>query len=1037
MNHSTTKRLSPGRKTILAVAVAATLANSFAAATPGDQVISAPTGAVGWASGNLTVESAGKIASFSSTLGVIASGLQLGTLSNSGTISSELQAIGNQQNAVTRIDKIINTSTGVIQGTNNYNQNGSAIVLETYVGSVGSIDNNGQILGNRAGIDNGSQITLLTNSGTITSSVHSSVAGGNGIHNAKSIATLSNSSTGTISSDLTVASGSLSAGNGLSNANGATLGSVINDGLIQSNVNFTSQAAVMGGAGVLNNGQITSLTNNNTIRSAQSGGGLVIGAVGIRNDFNAGIHTLTNNGTISADGAQSTGVYNSGSIGSLHNTNLITGSAYGVNNQGSMPSTIAGLINDAGATIQGGEAAIRNAMGTIYGLTNRGQINGGSFGINNAYGGHISALANHASGTISASSTAIYNNSGGTIGALNNSGLIRSDDVAIWNNGVLGSINNSGTIAGDIINETSDDLIINGAIVTNAGVLTGSNGSISAQDVGLIQNRNGNVLFNTGKLLLNDNIEVVDTNAGSLGTLHSVINNGATLQINNSLNIWGNYTQAAGAGLVFGVADSARATGNPGTDMGYGRLYVYGAVTLASGTSVGLTKTGSAYGFAQGQRYLVLGAEDGANSEFNENTLNYTLAANGLRLTGENVALSGNPGANGLVLTVVGSSSNAINGATTRDARSSLGGLFQYQGTNEQLMNLGRAGAALGSSGNNGGAQLSPTSTTSAAATASVGSTQQVFEVASSHMDSLRTAQAGNGSSGIATGEGANGGGLWGQAFGGSSRQDEREDIAGYHANYHGMLIGADAELNDSWRAGGLFSYASTSVNNDGANKHNSADIDSYGLIAYATYTANPWYLNLSAGAVQHQYDTKRQISITGFDGTAKGNYDGMQYLAAVQAGYPIDLGSKTTLTPIAGLTYSTLKQDSYTEKGGNGAALHVNSDDINSLKSDLGTKLERSFATSYGELIPAAQLTWRHEFRDKGLRSVANYSADVAGETSFASNGPSAINDTGVLNLGVTLVRSNRLSLSAKYTLEAGSGYTANTGNIQARWDF
>lgn len=700
--------------------------------------------------------------------------------------------------------------------------------------------------------------------------------------------------------------------------------------------------------------------------------------------------------------------------------------------------SINALNNAVDGTIQAGSIAVFNTDAGIGTLSNSGLIHGDGIGISNGSNGsngNIATLINNASGTISSSSMAISNN--GTIGALNNSGLIRSNDVAIRNNGVLGSINNSGTIAGKIINETSDDLIINGASGTIAGVLTGSNGSISAQDVGLIQNRNGNVLFNTGKLLLNDNIEVVDTNAGSLGTLHSVINSGATLQINNSLNIWGNYTQAAGAGLVFGVADNAQATGNFAVDGGYGRLYVNGTVTLDSGSSVGLTKTGSAYGFAQGQRYLVLGVTDGAGSEFNEKTLNYTLAADGLRLTGENVALSGIPGANGLVLTVVGSSSNAINGATTRDARSSLGGLFQYQGTNEQLMNLGRAGAALGSSGNNGGAQLSPTSTASAAATASVGSTQQVFEVASSHMDSLRTAQAGNGSSGIATGEGPSGGGLWGQAFGGSSRQDEREDIAGYHANYHGMLIGADAELNDSWRAGGLFSYASTSVNNDGANKHNSADIDSYGLIAYATYTANPWYLNLSAGAVQHQYDTKRQISITGFDGTAKGNYDGMQYLAAVQAGYPIDLGSSITLTPIAGLTYSTLKLDSYTEKGGNGAALHVNSDDINSLKSDLGVKLERSFATTYGELTPVAQLTWRHEFRDEGLRSVANFAADVGGETSFASNGPSAINDTGVLNLGVTLVRSDRLSLAARYTLEAGSGYTANTGNLQARWSF
>ena len=47
--------------------------------------------------------------------------------------------------------------------------------------------------------------------------------------------------------------------------------------------------------------------------------------------------------------------------------------------------------------------------------------------------------------------------------------------------------------------------------------------------------------------------------------------------------------------------------------------------------------------------------------------------------------------------------------------------------------------------------------------------------------------------------------------------------------------------------------------------------------------------------------------------------------------------------------------------------------------------------------------------------------------------NGPSAIGDTGVLSLGATRVRSNRLSLATKYTLEAGSASTSNTGNLQA----
>ncbi len=680
-----------------------------------------------------------------------------------------------------------------------------------------------------------------------------------------------------------------------------------------------------------------------------------------------------------------------------------------------------------------GDAVLVNGGSRVGTLTNSGRIESlDGTAINN--NGDMS-LVNHG---VIIGKRGVYNT--GTIGTLNNSGtIIGSGDVngngiAIYNNGVLRGIGNSGTIAGDITDDSGNDLVIYGGSGSIFGVLTGASAGLSADDIGTITSQS-NLKFFSGNLLLNDDITV--------GSLASVQNSGATLQINNDIEIQGNYAQSAGASLLFGVADVASATGDPQIDVGgYGRLLVNGRVTLESGTTVGLSKTGSAYTFAQGQRYMVIRVQDGAHSNFNESTLNYSLNASGLTLNGENVAITGEPGANALVLTVVAKNgaSNAINMATTGDARSSLNGLFNYQGTDSQLMDLQRAGAALGTSGaaNNGGAQLSPASSASAAAVASTGASQKVFEVVGNHLDALRTAQVGNGASGIATGEaGSTGGGLWGQAFGGSSRQDERDDIAGYHANYHGMLLGADAELNDSWRAGGLFSYSSTSVNNDGANKHNSADIDSYGLIGYATYTANPWYLNLSAGAVQHQYDSKRQISLIGFEGTARGDYDGMQYLAAVQAGYPIDLGSKTTLTPIAGLNYSTLKLDSYTEKGGNGAALHVQSDDIDSLKSELGAKLERSFATSYGELIPSAQLTWRHEFRDEGLRSVANFSADVAGETSFASNGPSAIGDTGVLSLGATLVRSERLSLSAKYTLEAGSGYTANTGNLQVRWNF
>jgi len=585
----------------------------------------------------------------------------------------------------------------------------------------------------------------------------------------------------------------------------------------------------------------------------------------------------------------------------------------------------------------------------------------------------------------------------------------------------------SGTIAGDVLNASANDLIINGASSHELGVLTGSGGGISSADVGTITNVNSDIKFNFGRLLLNDTV-IVDG--------HKVINAGASLQINNIIFIEGEYIQLQDAALTFGVADTAVATGDILIDSDHGTLMAF-RVSLAPGSSIGLSNTGNGYAYAQGQRFAVIAAMDGANTNFNERSLNYILNATGLTLTGENVPIAGGSGV-ALVLTVVGKGSNSIlrgpiNSATNRIGRSSLDGLFQYKGMDAQLMNLFNASAALGNDGNQGGAQLSPGTLASAASAASISTTGRVFNILSAHMDNVRATRVGNtGLSSIADGKG-----LWSQAFSGNSHQRERDDISGYDAFYQGLLVGGDGALNENWNAGILISNTKTMVKINGNNQRSSADIDSYGMIGYAAYTGDFWYLNLSAGAVQQKYDIERQIKLPGFNGAPQGGYDGIQYVSAAQLGYPVELGSQTYLTPKAGLLYSLLKQNRYTEHGGNGAALKVISDDTHSLKSNLGAKLEQFYAYNYGEIIPFAQLTWRHEFRDKGLRTVANYAADVSGETRFNANGPSAITDFAELSLGVAISRNSQVTVSAEYTLEAGNGFTSSTGNLKVVSEF
>lgn len=118
--------------------------------------------------------------------------------------------------------------------------------------------------------------------------------------------------------------------------------------------------------------------------------------------------------------------------------------------------------------------------------------------------------------------------------------------------------------------------------------------------------------------------------------------------------------------------------------------------------------------------------------------------------------------------------------------------------------------------------------------------------------------------------------------------------------------------------------------------------------------------------------------------------------------GYPLSMGTRwTRLTPFAALTYSKLGQDGYTESGGNGAGLRVDNTTVTSLKSDLALKLDHRFKMSDGEIQPFIQGGWRHEYHDDALQSVASFSADSTGASSFVARGSKPVIDTGVFSAG------------------------------------
>jgi outer membrane autotransporter protein len=1005
----------------------------------------------------LTNSASAAIANAGTIVQLTNAGTITGGLYNTGTIGGS--GVANGVTNTGTIDMLLNDTGGTIAGA-------TAAINNSHTGVIGQLTNNGVITGG------------ISNSGNIGSTVVNyglnNNTGSIDVLNNNADGTITGASIGVLNGWITTDGAKMGTLNNSGTIIGSQLAAVVNTGSIGTLLN---SGVIAGGyAGVDTDGGIHTLTNTaggtisgtsigimsaqstlpggaHTIGTLTNSGVIVGGSYGILN-VSATITALTNiaGGTISGTvinsfPVTSAGVVNSGSptygealIGTLTNSGLITGGMFGIENNG---GTIAALNNNAGGTITGTVAGINNhSFSTAFGggtvavgvsaigtLTNGGLITGTTYGIDNG-GGAIAALMNDAGGVISGA-TAISNS--GTIGALSNSGTITGTAYAINNTGSLGPITNSGVINGNIA--SSSALSINGGTAATFGTLTG--GTITSPSVA----------FNAGNLLLNDNI----TTSQATGTVN---NAGAVLQVNRPVTITGNYTQTAGT-LQVGAVSSTQS----------GELLVTGNSSITGGT-VGVVPAG--YALAQGQVYVAVDTAGTATYSPNQVTakgfnvssaVEATAAGHSdLVLTVEtpittDTGTSGTgTGTTGTGTTSTGTTSTPpvttyAKIASNPNATAALTGLLSNTSiNNSQLLNL--YNAVLGSvengspaTANRIGQQLAPSQAGMGAAAPTFGA----MGVVGSHVDAMRLAQAEgadgttdiDGTTGVATGNSPAEWNVWGQAFGGHASQGERDDVDGYSANYGGLLVGVDRAINDNWRAGGVFTYTNTAVDSTGNTAGDTARVNGYGLVGYAGYAASnsPWYVNLSGAVVQQEYDTTRIVSMQGFEGAADGHYSGQQYVLQAETGLPMAL-SRVTLTPLASLTYSYQHQGSYTETGGNGAGLSVDATEASSVKSGLGFRLAQAFSSHYGEVVPDVQVQWIHEYDHTREATGASFSVNPS-QTGFTTVGATPISDLADISVGVTLLRANNLSVSARYELQAGAGFISQTGIVRLQQQF
>ncbi|WP_318369678.1 autotransporter domain-containing protein [Enterobacter sp.] len=853
---------------------------------------------------------------------------------------------------------------------------------------------------------------------------------------------------------------------------GVTLGTLANAG----NITFQNNGLSNVGYALQNAGTIDRLENSGTIASDTNSysGGYAYSVAAL---YNSGtINTLHNTGIITKTNTNSSnysyndaGIYNRGTINALTNDGTIQSAYFGVFNEGEIGT----LTNSNTGTITGSIVGIynRNFVGNnsthVGTIINDGIVNG-SFGIY-AYN---------------------YNNGANAVNIINN-GTINGSNYAIYSSGNSGSsitITNTGTINGNINSGNGSALEFTGGTNT-MGVLTGNNG------VGNITS-SSDVIFRSGAMLLNDNIAISSSNASG-----TVLNDAATLQVNDAVNITGNYRQNAAAALILGVSDAAVATGDKTTDASYGRLNVSGSANVESGSSVSLARTGNTYQFAAGQRYVVIDANS-TDTNYNADALHYTAV-------GYNGVAKGstyNDGTNSALVVTLENAPVVVTPpvvtppvvtppvvtppvvtppvvtppvvtppdttppvvvtppvttppvvtppvvtppvvtpqptpkpewATIPNATASLGGLGHYSGISPQLLELYNASLAIEGKkeANRVGELLSGSQNINASSATNV-ATNTALSVVGNHMDSARNPQTA-GISGVSTGDAYSDWILWGQPFGGYARQDSSDDVSGYSAKFGGLILGADRALGDNWRAGAALNYSNTSVHGKDNLSGNTSTADNYGVIGYAGYTGNPWFMNLSAAVNRQNYDSVRRADFTGFDGAANGKFNGQSVTLQSEFGYPLTLPADVIVTPLAALAYSYQHVDGYKETGGNGMALDVDASHTQSVTSDIGARVAKTFDTGLGSLTPFAQVSWIHQYDNRRTSSNATFAADTLGETQFTSKGATPVKDMAGLSLGSTLYNANDISLDARYDLQAGERYQTHTFSLRLNKSF
>jgi outer membrane autotransporter protein len=284
----------------------------------------------------------------------------------------------------------------------------------------------------------------------------------------------------------------------------------------------------------------------------------------------------------------------------------------------------------------------------------------------------------------------------------------------------------------------------------------------------------------------------------------------------------------------------------------------------------------------------------------------------------------------------------------------------------------------------------------------------------------------------------------------GSGDRDAESGTPGYEFDTWGLTAGVDYRWSDRFVFGAALGYNSNDT--DVAADQGRLEAKGYSGSLYATwYQGEAWYADAVLTYGSNSYDLSRRIryqirgaggAMQSIDQVATASPDGDQLQFALSAGRDFSRGA-WSFGPYARATATRVDFDAYTERmsnptaPGGGLALAIEARELKSLEAVLGGKVSYAMSTSWGVLVPHAQVEFLHEFEDSADDIVARFANDPTGTAILVSQ---ATIDTDYFNLGLGLsgVFADGRSAFLYYERRAGqSGYSQDSLALGVRIEF